>query len=265
MSDAIPAVLQGLIDDAAVFPPGNAALEDAVPAHRGHRQSWYAPMTGPLLVPAGRLPELRPGRTELRIGVVVDVEPEQVGELVGALDESVAVVHYESRAALHRLVPAAKEWGAPVFAELPFGEDGLDAVVGTGLIPKFRTGGLAAEFFPPPEVLAASIVGCARRDLRFKLTAGLHRAIRHRDPETGFVHHGFLNVLTASAEAAGGADEAAVAAVLASTDTEDLVGRARAVADRPRPLWTGFGSCSIMEPLEDLMALSLLERGGAAS
>ncbi|WP_026922464.1 hypothetical protein [Glycomyces arizonensis] len=265
MSDAIPAVLQNLIDDAAVFPPGNAALEDAVPAHRGHRQSWYEPMVGPLLVPASRLGELRPGRTELRIGVIVDVEPEQVAELVDALDGSVTVAQYESRAALHHLVGAAKEWEAPVFAELPFGEDGLDAVVGTGLVPKFRTGGPSAEFFPPPEVLAAVMVGCARRGLRFKLTAGLHRAVRHRDAETGFVHHGFLNVLAASAEASGGADEAAVAAILASTDAEELADRVRAIADRPRLLWSGFGSCSIMEPLEDLMALSLLRRGGAES
>lgn len=268
MSDAIPAVLQDLIDDAAVFPPGNAALEAAVPAHRGHRHSWYAPMVGPLLVPASRLESLRPGREELRIGVVVDVEPEEVAALVDALDASVTVVQYESRAALHRLAPAAKAWSTadrpvPVYAELPYGEDGLDAIVGTGLIPKFRTGGLAAEFFPSPATLAGVIVGCARRGLRFKLTAGLHRAVRHRDPETGFAHHGFLNVLAAAAAASGGAETGAVAALLDSTDAEDLAGRVRAIADRPRPLWTGFGSCSIMEPLEDLMALSLLQRGGA--
>lgn len=265
MPDAIPAVLQDLIDDAAVFPPGNAALEDAVPAHRGHRQSWYSPMVGPLLIPASRLAELAPGRTELRIGVIVDVEPERVAELVGALEEPVRVVHYESRAALNHLVPAAKEWDAPVFAELPFGEDGLDAVVGTGLIPKFRTGGPSVEFFPPPQVLADVMVGCARRGLRFKLTAGLHRAVRHRDPETGFAHHGFLNVLAAAAEASAGADADSVTAVLSSTDAEDLAGRTRAIAGRPRPLWIGFGSCSIMEPLEDLIALSLLRRGGAES
>lgn len=265
MSDAIPAVLQGLIDDAAVFPPGSAALDDAVPAHRGHRQSWYAPMLGPLLVPASRLADLRPGRGELRIGVIVDVEPEQIAELVDALDDSVTVVQYESRAALHHLAKAAKSWpaeDAPVFAELPFGEEGLDAIVGTGFIPKFRTGGPAAEFFPPSEVLADVMVGCARRTLRFKLTAGLHRAIRHRDRETGIVHHGFLNVLAAAAEASSGAEVEAVAAILDSMDAEDIAARVRAIIDRPRPLWLGFGSCSVDEPLEDLVSLSLLERGG---
>ena len=262
MSGAIPAVLQDLIDDAAVFPPGDAPLEEAVPAHRGHLQSWYAPMVGPLLVPASRLADLPPSRTELRVGVIVDVEPELVADLVDGLDESVTVVQYESRAALHHLRAAAKDWDGPVYAELPFGTDGLDAVIGTGFIPKFRTGGLAAEFFPPPQVLAEVIVGCAERALRFKLTAGLHRAIRHTEAETGFVHHGFLNVLAASAEASAGAGVDAVAAILASTDADDIADRVRSIADLPRPLLVGFGSCSIIEPLEDLMALSLVTRGG---
>lgn len=261
MSGPIPAALRGLIDDAAVFPPGNAPLEAAVPAHRGHRQSWYESMVGPLLVPASHLAKLPPGRSELRVGVIVDVEPECVAEIVDALDESVTVVQYESRAALHHLVKAAEDWDAPVYAELPFGEEGLDAIVGTGFTPKFRTGGPSAEFFPPPETLAGVIVGCARRSLRFKLTAGLHRAIRHRDPEDGFVHHGFVNVLAASAEAARGAGAGQVAEVLASTDADELADRVRDVLNVPRTLWVGYGSCSIFDPLEDLIALSLLERG----
>lgn len=262
MSGAIPALLRGLVDDAAVFPPGNAALEDAVPAHRGHRASWYSDLVGPLLIPVSRLGDLDPGRSELEIGVVVDCEPEYVGEAVGGLDPLVKVVQYESRAALHHLMAAAKDWNAQVYVELPFGEEALDALIGTGLIPKFRTGGPVAEFFPPPEVLAETMVGCARRAMRFKLTAGLHRAVRHVDPETGFAHHGYLNVLAASAEAAADAGVGRVAEVLASTDSDELVARAREMIDRPRPLWTGFGSCSVTEPLEDLTELSLLTRGG---
>ncbi|GAB3221807.1 hypothetical protein GCM10027447_07970 [Glycomyces halotolerans] len=255
-------MMQGLVDDAAVFPPGNASLEEAVPAHRGHRASWYADMVGPLLVPATSLHDLDPGRSELRVGVVVDCEPEYVDEVVASLNPLVKVVQFESRAALHHLAKAAKTWDARVYAELPYGEEAVEAVVGTGFIPKFRTGGPSAEFFPPPEVLAESIVACSRRSLRFKLTAGLHRAVRHRDEATGFVHHGFLNVLAAAAEASRGADVSEVAGILASTDAGDLTERARAMIDRPRPAWAGFGSCSIDEPLEDLIELSLLTRGG---
>jgi hypothetical protein len=257
-------MLRGLIDDAALFPPGSAPMAAAVPAHRGYRQSWFQDMIGPLLVPQSRLHDLEPGRGDLRIGVIVDGDLELVSEAVTALPPHVVVVHYESRHALEHLSQFAPAWGRPVYAELPFGEDALDAVRSTGFIPKYRTGGPAPEYFPSPEVLAAAIAGCRRRGLQFKLTAGLHRAVRHRDLETGFDHHGFLNVLVAAAEAAEGADVDDLAATLRCTDAADLAARARKRLDRTRPLWTGFGSCSIDEPLEDLLHLGLLHRGAIA-
>ncbi|WP_143517525.1 hypothetical protein [Pseudonocardia sp. MH-G8] len=50
--------LAGMLDDAALFPPENAPMVTAVPAHRKHRASWYALLVGPFLVPAARLDEL---------------------------------------------------------------------------------------------------------------------------------------------------------------------------------------------------------------
>lgn len=264
MVGPIPAMLRGLIDDAALFPPGNAPMEAAVPAHRGYRQSWYEAMVGPLLVPQSRLADLEPGRGELRIGVIVDGDLGQAAHDVAALPPQVTVEHFESRHALEHLGKVAPSWGKPVYAEIPFGDEALDAIRATGFTPKFRTGGLAAEFFPAPETLAAAIAGCRRRGLHFKLTAGLHQAIRHRDPVHGFDHHGFLNVLVAAAEAAEGAPTEDLAATLASTDAAAIAKRARRVLNRPRLLWTGFGSCSIAEPLDDLIKLDLLHRGDDA-
>ncbi|GAA2303065.1 hypothetical protein GCM10009853_069790 [Glycomyces scopariae] len=255
-------MLRGLIDDAALFPPGNAPLEAAVPAHRGYRQSWYEPLVGPLLVPQSRLGDLEPGRGELRIGVVVDGDLDALPAAVAALGPQVTVTHYESRHALDRLTEHLA--GKAVFAEIPFGDAALDAVRPTGFTPKFRTGGLAAEFFPAPETLAAAIHGCRRRGMRFKLTAGLHRAVRRTDPATGFTHHGFLNVLLAADQAQNGAGVDEIAATLASTDAEGLAARTAKLLGRPRALWTGFGSCSIDEPLTDLTDLGLLTRGDRA-
>ena len=55
---AVASLFMHLIDDAAVFPPGNALLPDAIAAHRRHRTSSYAVTVGPLLVPVGWVPEL---------------------------------------------------------------------------------------------------------------------------------------------------------------------------------------------------------------
>ena len=56
--------------------------------------------------------------------------------------------------------------------------------------------------FPSPEELAGFLWACAEAAVNFKATAGLHGAVRHRDERTGFVHHGFLNLVLGTARAA---------------------------------------------------------------
>ncbi|WP_121401550.1 hypothetical protein [Micromonospora sp. M71_S20] len=287
MSTQVPALLDGLVDDAAVFPPGSAPLPDAVAAHRRHRTSWYADLVGPLLVPATRLPELAGllGADErIAVGVIGDVPLDRLDEVRTTADPRIRVRQVEAAVArrgedplpgLTELVALARRAGAgpaaldAVYAELPltFGLMGaLDALAaaraeGVPIAAKFRTGGLAAELFPTPAELAAVICACRDRGLPFKLTAGLHQAVRHLDPETGFTHHGFVNVLAATLAAAGGATVERVAELLTATDPRPLVQYAEAGLDGPRPLWIGFGSCSILEPLTDLIRLGLVNGG----
>src|SRR4051812_49559276 len=56
----IPGYLRGLVDDAAVFPPGNAPLEEAVAAHPRHPTAPYVAPVGPLVVGDRHLPHLPP-------------------------------------------------------------------------------------------------------------------------------------------------------------------------------------------------------------
>ncbi|WP_176308746.1 hypothetical protein [Micromonospora sp. NBS 11-29] len=283
MSTQVPRLFAGLVDDAAVFPPGNAALPDAVTAHRGHRAAWYAALVGPLLLPAsavqaGALHGLAdPG---LVIGLIGDTGLDQLPAALSALtpdgvtarqvEAPVAKRGEDPQPGVAELVALAGRLdGTAVYAEVPltFGLMGaLDALAGAraGGLPvaaKFRTGGLAAELFPTPVELAAVICGCRDRDLPFKLTAGLHHAIRHRDPETGFTHHGFVNVLAATLAAVDGVEVDGVAELLAATDPVRVVESARAGREAERPLWVGYGSCSIPEPLTDLIRLGLVNGG----
>ncbi|MCG5437379.1 hypothetical protein [Micromonospora foliorum] len=286
MSTQVPALLHGLVDDAAVFPPGSAALPDALAAHRQHRAAWYADLVGPLLIPAsevaaGELSGLVDPGEGLVVGVIGDTG---VGNLPFALSflapDGVTARQVEVAVAkrgedplpgiaeLLRLTDALPGVEA-VYAELPltFGLMGaLDALVaaradGVPIAAKFRTGGLAAELFPTPTELATVICACRDRALPFKLTAGLHQAVRHLDPETGFTHHGYANVLAATLAAADGDGVRSVAELLTMVDPRPLVERATARLDAPRPLWVGFGSCSILEPLTDLIRLGLVNGG----
>ncbi|MFG2048554.1 hypothetical protein ACGFIW_14135 [Micromonospora sp. NPDC048935] len=286
MSTQVPVLLDGLVDDAAVFPPGSAALRDAVAAHRQHRAAWYADLVGPLLIPAstvaaGELSALVDPGEGLVIGLIGDTG---IGNLPLALSRlapdgvtarqvEVAVAKrgedpLPGVAELLRLTDTMPGVQA-VYAELPltFGLMGaLDALTaaradGVPIAAKFRTGGLAAELFPTPTELATVICACRDRDLPFKLTAGLHQAVRHLDPETGFTHHGYANVLAATLAAADGAGVSRVAELLTALDPRPLLERATARLHEPRPLWVGFGSCSILEPLTDLIRLGLVNGG----
>ncbi|MFI2710294.1 hypothetical protein ACH495_09220 [Micromonospora sp. NPDC018662] len=285
MSTQVPRLLTGLVDDAAVFPPGNAALPDAVTAHRRHRDAWYAGLVGPLLLPASEIEDgaLR-GQVDpadgFVIGLIGDTGLDRLPAALAALtpdgvtarqvEAPVAKRGEDPQPGLAELVALAGRLdGTAVYAEIPltFGLMGaLDALAearagGLPVAAKFRTGGLAAELFPTPVELAAVICACRDRDLPFKLTAGLHHAIRHRDPETGFTHHGFVNVLAATLAAVEGAEVDGVAELLAVTDSVRVVEAARARREAQRPLWVGYGSCSIAEPLTDLIRLGLVNGG----
>jgi hypothetical protein len=278
----VPLVFAGLIDDAAVFPPGNAPLAEAVAAHRLHRKEWYAPMVGPLLVPssaidAGTLDGLLEPGEDLAVGLIGDTGMAGLrsaaaavpgcGARLDQIEIAVAKRGEDPSPGLTQLLDLAQQLGVSAYAEIPLTWGllaALDRITqaradGASVAAKFRTGGLAAELFPTPMELAAVITACRERGLPFKLTAGLHHAIRHNDPETGFTHHGFVNVLAATLVAVDGAEVIDVAERLSATDPIPLIEVVRPRLSAERPLWTGFGSCSIPEPLADLARMGLTE------
>lgn len=271
-------LLAQLLDDAAVFPPGNATLPDAVRSHREYRATWFSELVGPLLVPASQIKELgallEPGET-IGVGVIADgialadlfrpLGPDTVE--VKQVEAPVARRGEDPQPTLRQMIELVETHSVKGFAEIPLAWGllaALDTLVearraGVPIAAKFRTGGLAAELFPTPMELAAVICACAERQLSFKLTAGLHHAIRHTDPETGFTHHGFLNILAATCLASTGTEVAEVSGILGSTQPLTLIEALRPFRSSPRPYWLGFGTCSVVEPVADLQQLGLVE------
>ncbi|RKE22340.1 hypothetical protein [Streptomyces sp. TLI_171] len=260
----VPELYRGLFDDAAVFPPGDLPLAEAVPAHRAHRAAPYAGAVGPLLAPVDRLAELRALEPEFAVGLVVPSG--RLAEALKAADGlTVATVEYAAgedvRAAVAELDALLPD-GVGAAVELPRSAalaDGLDALAGTRYRAKYRTGGLGHAAFPSVTELADFLVGCAERSLPYKCTAGLHNAVRHTDLGTGYEHHGFLNLLLA----AGTSDRARATELLAERDGARLATAVESLTEhqvgRIRHAFTSFGTCSIAEPLEDLARLGLLE------
>jgi hypothetical protein len=280
----LPDAYRGLVDDAAVFPPGDAPLPEALTAYVERRDEWYADLVASFVVTDTALPEVE---ADVPVSIVVTGG---AGGIAGPLGyaakkgKQVAGVEIALRdlddlpgnaRRIVAAVEAARGQGAvaddvPVFVELPQSDAtaswlaAADVVAESELRLKFRTGGLEADRFPTPEQLASWIDAALDRETPFKCTAGLHHAIAHRDHETGFAHHGFLNVLLATRRAFDGAPVGEVASLLADHYPNDLVALARQAdgsgeLSGARRWFVSFGSCSVHEPLDDLVGLGLLE------
>jgi hypothetical protein len=275
----VPPLFAGLVDDAAVLPPGTLGLSEALAGFDQHRSSWYGDLVGSFLLPAS-LVGLMPAVAASAVGLIGDTGigpvPAALAKLRGSgaevrqIEAAVARRGEDPQPGLAELRRLAEETpDVDVYAEIPLSWGLLSALDAAGdaraaglrFAAKFRVGGLAAELFPTPVELAAVICACRDRNLPFKIAAGLRHALRHTDPETGFAHHGFLNVLVGVAAAVDGGDVAEVAEVLAATHPVPLVEPARARRDDTRPLWAGFGSASVVEPLTELIRLGLINGG----
>jgi hypothetical protein len=279
------ALYTALIDDAALFPPGNAPMPAAVTSHLSHRTAWYAPLVGPFVCPAARLDELAArldfGSDPLGVTVVVDTG-------VGGIGPAVDVVAADDRMILRGIEvplrgeplsePARRALAAldaavggpdeeePAYIEVPRQpgwREALEIVADSGYRAKLRTGGATPEAFPPDSHVAAFILACLDLDTPFKFTAGLHRAVRHTSSD-GFEQHGFLNALAAVAVAIDGGDDVDVARTVGDRDRAAVADLVRdlpaATATRVRTWFRSYGSCSIAEPVDDLLALGLVSK-----
>ena len=272
-------LLAGLVDDAGLFPPASLPMGAALARHRADESAGYPMLSHRFLCPASRLGELRAeldAEENLRLGLILDTG-------LDGLAPALAETADEPRLALELVevpAPTAGDVGAALDALAGFGaaafvegprDPGWVKALSARHPPesggplrgaKVRCGGARAELFPSPEELAAFVCTCFEHGVPFKATAGLHGAVRHRDESTGFVHHGFLNLVLAAVRAASGAPLDRVAAVLASTDGPALAAEARAVSGRElaaaRLLFRAYGSCSTSEPREEAVALGLV-------
>ena len=279
MSTLVPPLYAGLVDDASVLPPSNTGVPDALATFREREQAWFGELVGCFLVPTSLVDFDRPW-SGASVSVVNDGSIGALPVAVSKLRSAGAEVRQVEAAVSRRGEDpqpglaelsdlAAHSPDLEVYAEIPLSWGllgALDAVAqvrerGLRIAPKFRVGGLAAELFPTPVELAAVICACRDRGLPFKLATGVRHALRHTDPETGFTHHGFLNVLVASVVAVEGGEVADVAESLAATHPVPLVEPARAHRDGPRPLWAGFGAPDVLEPLTELVRLGLVNGG----
>lgn len=274
-------LLAGLVDDAAVFPPGDAPLPRALAEHRQHRRAWYAPMIGPLLVPAAGVAELvgLVGAEEDEGGpvdVVVVARPGTPTEdVTQALDTASGTDLHVRGVELgwHEGWRDLPLGDLPVVLEIPRGEDHDRALAdvrdgraeGRAVLAKLRTGVTPTWEWPDETELAGFLADAVALGIPVKLTGGLHHVVRA--DHDGEPQHGLLNVLVALDIAHGAAHDEpgrteVVAEVLRRRDPVALAAVVASWADeraaRVRRTLTAYGCCGVTDPVTELSDLDLV-------
>jgi hypothetical protein len=253
-------------------------MPEALRAHLEGMAGEHAGLLGVFLCQASRLPEL--------ITELIKVKPKEPLPLsliidtgLGGVPKAISIVESRSELLSLRMVemPAPSDvdevWLERVSEFVPEDVvrvveprrgvgwlDGVRKVIEHGSWPKIRCGGLSSENFPSVDELADFLaVVSGFPGTSFKATNSLHRAVRYQEEETGFVHHGFLNLLVAVARSLSGGD---VRAALSSTDAETLADEAGGLSEQAakavRSLFASYASASFTDPAADLQELGLL-------
>lgn len=297
-------LLEGLIDYAGLFPPAGLVMRQSVENFETYLLSGHAWMLGRFIVPTSRLQEFQEVFQQLpKINSPAEKEPKwRLSALIGIdLAADLAVIQefncrrsdqQQGREVVIDAIEMKTQTpedirksaslippGLPTFFEIRTSQslnENLAAIKAAGKCAKVRTGGETAPLFPPIENLVQFLAACAKSNVPFKATAGLHHPVRasHRftyqpDSPSGAMH-GFLNVFLAASFMLYGMDASAATALLAEESAGAFQFTDAGVSWRSHSLSNSqllharqssclsFGSCSFTEPLDDLRALHLL-------
>lgn len=302
---SLRALLSDLIDYAGLFPPAGLDMQTAVANYARYLRSEHAWMLGRFVLPAARLAEFeqampekqpQPWRLSVLLGPKLEDDNVAVREFGPRCSKLAVIDCVETKVAsidqiekLHRMIGSS----ITIYYETPLTPEFsklLDAIKNANGRAKLRTGGVTVDAFPSSEAITNLLVECARRELPFKATAGLHHPIRCVKPltyepsaPTGTMH-GFLNLFLVAISCYGesepdrelisgllGAEDpdlrfddqcASIAATIHADESLREHGRTEIPTHVLRVarqnFAISFGSCSFEEPIADLQALNLL-------
>lgn len=279
---AIEILLERLIDYAGLYPPASLDMRAAVRSYLEYASSKDASALGHFIVDLNRLPELRAVAGDslqgLRLSVIGPGSADWES-LPSLIDEGLIIdaieIKTDQPSKIERISPqippaVAQYYEVPVHLDAT---EALDSIAAAGARAKLRMGGIVAEAFPSTMAIVTMLKELSERSVPFKATAGLHHPVRSRHPLTYApdspigTMHGFFNLLCAAALIYFDGDKA---------QAQDLLNEERPAAWRVTPeaiewrsfqwssdqlrevrqrFFISFGSCSFVEPLNDMEAL----------
>jgi len=292
---SIRALLSEIVDYAGLFPPSHLSMPNAVANYAAYLGSDYRWMLGRFIVPVDRLDEfaeaaknfLAEGKEVWHLSVLGSEDIYQTVHRIedfnhlyapNAVCDALEVKAKTSHQI--REVAAAVTPGLETYFEISIDENLADLVSTLavhGQRTKIRTGGVTEQAFPPVEQIVKFMRVCLAANVPFKATAGLHHPLRCVKPLTyepdapeGMMN-GFLNVFLAAAFLRQGYQPRLINELLKSKRADDFLFNDNGVLWRQEHFLDSlqienarirgaisFGSCSFVEPVEDLQEIGLL-------
>lgn len=281
---AIETLLAGLIDYAGLYPPANLDMQAAVRNYLSYTHGEHREALGRFIVDLARLNELR----EVASADMRDIQLSVIGTAASDWDQ--LPTHMRDGFAIESIEIKARDSSEIekvrkqiptdliTYFEVPVNADdsSLAAISDAGARAKIRMGGLAAEAFPEAHAVVAMIKSLAAKHISFKATAGLHHPLRSVHPYTyeagspAGIMHGFVNLCCAACIIHFGGDVAEAVEVLQEEDARawrvlpdclhwrSLCWRTDELREVREKFSISFGSCSFVEPIRDLEAMTWL-------
>lgn len=268
-----PELFAEFIDDAAIFPPGLMPLDEAVAQHQRLRSHSASGFVGPMVLSADRFADLEQldGYKNIEYSGVVNAadadalsaRARDAGISLRALELKLGSAPPDEAVAIGSRIVRDSDGQVAVWLELPtelVSVERLRHMREAGIGLKYRTGGVTPDLYPTSEELVTVLAAAAESGIEFKLTAGLHRAMRYTE-ETAhgtLKHFGFLNIAAAMEALIAERGQDTALEILNSDDAAKVSEVARAEGSW-RQRFASFGCCSFQEALGTLHDLDLVD------
>lgn len=292
MSNTLEVLLTEIIDYAGLFPPSQVPMSVAVHNFSNYLQSEHSWMLGRFIVPIGRLDEFSAeaekfldGNILWRLSVLASDNLSETLQIMKGFN-----LEYEGRATIdtleikvenaNEIKEAAKILPRETMAyfEIPTNKvftDFITALAITRQRAKIRTGGVTTDAFPSTDAIIKFMRVCIAANIPFKATAGLHHPLRCTKPLTYEPNapigtmHGFFNLFLSACLLRQDLNNPLAHRLMNENDGTNFSFKDDEIvwANHNIPTQTialtrqknaiSFGSCSFLEPIEDLQAIGL--------
>lgn len=293
MTNSLKVLLAEIIDYAGLFPPSQVTMATAVSNFDRYLKSEHAWMLGRFIVPVSRLDEFSQEAEKFlnqknpwRLSVLATDDLQETLDLVAEFN-----LEYEGRAKIDTIeikVEKAAEINEAAkilpreltaYFEIPPNDilaDFITALAITRKGAKLRTGGVTTDAFPSTDAIIKFMRVCIAANVPFKATAGLHHPIRCTKPLTYEPNspigtmHGFFNLFLSACFLRQDLNNLFVHRIMNENESENIQFEEDRISwmDQNLSMLTvtltrqknaiSFGSCSFLEPIEDLQGIGLL-------